>query len=323
MNENKGNSALVPAIYYCASFIYIRGSRMRREHREKFYQLLIFASALTALIVIIFIAGFIFKEGLPVFSRYGLIPTIFGVEWHPQDNVYGLWPMILGTIYVTLGALMIGVPLGVLTAIFLAEFAPRKLVPAVIRPAIELLAGIPSVVYGLFGMTTIVPIIREFARSIPHFADDPVLSSGYGIIAGSIILSIMILPTIINVAEDAIRSVPAEFKEGSLALGATHWQTICRVIVPSAKSGILAGIVLGMGRAMGETMAIIMVAGNAPVIPGSILSTVRTLTGNIAIEMAYSSGEHTQALFATGIVLFIFIMIINFTAMTLARKEVR
>lgn len=296
---------------------------MKREKIERFYQLLILASAFVALIVIVLIAGFVFKEGLPIFDKYGLGDVMFGTKWNPSSKIYGLWPMIVGTVYITLGSLIIGVPLGLLTAVFLAELTPKKFVSSVIRPAIELLAGIPSVVYGLFGMTTIVPIIRKFARSIPAFAENPALSSGYGIIAGSIILSIMILPTIINVAEDAIRSVPSEFKEGSLAMGATHWQTIYRVLVPAAKSGILAGIVLGMGRAMGETMAIIMVAGNAPIIPNSILSTVRSLTGNIAIEMAYSSGEHTQALFATGIVLFIFIMIINSFAMFLAKKEVK
>ncbi|KPU44020.1 phosphate transport system permease protein PstC [Oxobacter pfennigii] len=296
---------------------------MKREIREKFYRILLLSSAFVALLVIILIAGFVFREGLPIFSKYGLFNVLFGTEWHPQDKVYGLLPMIVGTICVTIGALVVGVPLGLLTAIFLAELAPKKLVTMLIRPAIELLAGIPSVVYGLFGMTTIVPFIRNTARSIPSIAEQPALSSGYGIIAGSIILSIMILPTVINVSEDALRSVPLEYKEGSFALGATHWQTIYKVIVPAAKSGILAAIVLGMGRAMGETMAIIMVAGNAAIIPESILSTIRSLTGNIAIEMAYSSGEHTQALFATGIVLFIFTMLINSFAMFLAKKEVK
>lgn len=294
----------------------------KRARREKAYSVILFCSALTALVVIVLIAGFIFREGLPVFEKHGLWNVVSGRKWNPTNQIYGLLPMILGTIYVTLGSLAIGVPLGVLTAIFLAEIAPLKLVNRVIRPAIELLAGIPSVVYGLFGMTTIVPLIRQLTMKVPSYAADPTLSSGYGILAGSIILSIMILPTIINISEDAIRSVPGEFKEGSLALGATHWQTIYRVIVPAARSGIMAGIVLGMGRALGETMAIIMVAGNSAIIPESIFSTVRTLTGNVAIEIAYSSGEHTQALFATGIILFIFIMIINFIAMGFTRKEV-
>jgi phosphate transport system permease protein len=294
---------------------------MKKEQREKYYKLMLLASAMVALVVIVLIGGFIFKEGMPVFAKYGLGNVFWGRKWQPSSQIYGLWPMVVGTVYITLGSLVIGVPLGVLTAIFLAELAPKKLVSLVIRPAIELLAGIPSVVYGLFGMTTIVPVIRKIARSIPAYADEPTLSSGYGIIAGSIILSIMILPTVINVAEDAIRSVPREYKEGSLALGATHWQTIYRVIVPAASSGIMAGVVLGMGRALGETMAVIMVAGNAPIVPESIFSSVRSLTGNIAIEMAYSSGEHTQALFATGIILFVFIMIINSLAMFLAKKE--
>jgi phosphate transport system permease protein len=295
---------------------------IKREKREKAYNYILFCSALIALLIILLIAGFIFREGFPIFEKYGLFHVITGKKWNPTNQVYGLLPMIIGTVYVTLGSLVIGAPLGVLTAIFLAEIAPARLVSMVIRPAIELLAGIPSVVYGLFGMTVLVPLIRTFTMKIPGYAADPTLSSGYGILAGSIILSIMILPTIINISEDAIRSVPGEFKEGSLALGATHWQTIYRVIVPAARSGIMAGIVLGMGRALGETMAIIMVAGNATIIPESIFSSVRTLTGNVAIEIAYSSGEHTQALFATGIILFIFIMIINFVALAFTKKEV-
>jgi len=296
---------------------------MKRSQREKVYQIILYASALVALIVIILIGGFIFREGLPIFAKYGFINIFWGSKWQPGQQLYGLWPMVVGSLYTTIGALLLGVPLGVLTAIFLAELAPRRLVSMLIRPAVELLAGIPSVVYGLFGMTTIVPLIRALAGKIPAYANEPLLSSGYGIIACSIILSIMILPTIINVAEHAIRSVPREYKEGSLALGATHWQTIYRVMVPAARSGILAGVVLGMGRAIGETMAIIMVAGNAPIVPNSIFSSVRSLTGNIAIEMAYSSGEHTQALFATGIVLFVFIMLVNSLAMWITRREAR
>lgn len=296
---------------------------MPRKLRERAYKIILFASALTALFVIIMIGGFIFKEGMPVFSKYGLQQVLFGGKWQPSTQLYGLWPMIIGSIYLTVGALILGVPLGVLTAIFLAELAPKRLVALVIRPAIELLAGIPSVVYGLFGMVVVVPAIRALAAKIPAYAEDPLLSSGYGIIAGSIILSIMILPTIINISEDAIRSVPAEYKEGSLALGATHWQTIYKVMIPAASSGIIAAVVLGMGRAIGETMAIIMVAGNAPIIPDSIFSSVRSLTGNIAIEMAYSSGEHTQALFATGIVLFVFIMIVNSFALWIIKRRVK
>lgn len=303
--------------------MYEAGDLMNRELRENIYKVILFASALIALLIIIMIGGFIFKEGIPIFSKYGFYQVIAGSKWNPTNQIYGLWPMIIGSIYITLGALILGVPLGVLTAIFLAEVAPKRLVSLVIRPAIELLAGIPSVVYGLFGMVIIVPAIRAFASRIPAYSEDPMLSSGYGIIAGSIILSIMILPTIINISEDAIRSVPIEYKEGSLALGATYWQTISRVMVPAASSGIIAAVVLGMGRAIGETMAIIMVAGNAPIVPNSIFSSVRSLTGNIAIEMAYSSGEHTQALFATGIILFVFIMIVNSFALWIIKRRAK
>ncbi|MCL5289920.1 MAG: phosphate ABC transporter permease subunit PstC [Firmicutes bacterium] len=203
-------------------------------------------------------------------------------------------------VHVTFGALIIGVPLSVGCAIFLAEIAPKQ-VTRVIRPAIELLAGIPSVVYGFYGLVILVPLIREIFGG-----------RGFSILGGSVVLAIMILPTIINISEDAIRAVPKEYKEGSLALGATHWQTIKKVIVPSARSGILTAIVLGMGRAIGETMAVIMVVGNVAALPESILDPIRTLTGNIAIEMGYAAGEHSQALFATGIVLFVIIMILNF-----------
>ncbi|MCR4440599.1 MAG: phosphate ABC transporter permease subunit PstC [Peptococcaceae bacterium] len=294
---------------------------LARKQRERVYETILFCSALAAAAVIILIAVFIFREGTPVFVKYGLGSVLFGVKWYPTGKVYGLWPMVTGSLCVTAGALVLGAPLAVLTAVFLAELAPQRAAAAVIRPAIDLLAGIPSVVYGLFGMTTVVPLIRTLSQNIPGCAGNPVLSTGYGILAGSIILAVMILPTIINVSADAIRCVPREYKEGSLALGATHWQTIYRVLLPAARPGILAGVVLGMGRAVGETMAIIMVAGNAPVVASSIFSSVRTLTGNIAIEMAYSSGEHTQALFAAGMALFVFIMMINTVALVFIKKE--
>jgi len=294
-----------------------------RKQREMVYEAIIFSCALAAAAIIILIAAFVFVEGTPVFVKYGLERVLFGTHWYPTGKVYGLWPMLTGSVYVTAGALVFGVPLAVLTAVFLVEVAPRRVADSVIRPAIDLLAGIPSVVYGLFGMTAVVPVIRTLSHSIPGCAEDPVLSTGYGILAASIILAVMILPTIINVAADALRSIPPEYKAGSLALGATHWQTICRVLLPAARPGILAGIVLGMGRAIGETMAVIMVAGNVPVVARSIFSAVRTLTGNIAIEMAYSSGEHTQALFASGMVLFVFIMVINTAALMFIKKGAR
>lgn len=281
---------------------------MKKLH-EFFIEKALLLSAVTAVLVVALITYFIFADGLPVMQKYGLSHFITGRDWHPLDNQFGLLPMITGSFLVTLGALIIGVPLSVGCAIFLAEIAPKQ-VSRLIRPAIELLAGIPSVVYGFYGLVILVPLIRKIFGG-----------SGFSILGGSVVLAIMILPTIVNISEDAIRSVPKDYKEGSLALGATHWQTIKKVIVPSARSGILTAIVLGMGRAIGETMAVIMVVGNVSALPESLLSPVRTLTGNIAIEMGYAAGEHSQALFATGIVLFVIIMVLNFMV-TLVPKRI-
>lgn len=281
---------------------------MKKIH-ELIIEKLLTISAVIAILVVALITYFIFADGLPVMQKYGLGHFLAGIEWRPLNESFGLLPMIAGSFLVTLGALIIGVPLGVGCAIFLAEVAPKK-VTSTVRPAIELLAGIPSVVYGFYGLVILVPLIREVFGG-----------RGFSILGGSVVLAIMILPTVVNISEDAIRAVPREYKEGSLALGATHWQTIKKVIVPSARSGILTAIVLGMGRAIGETMAVIMVVGNVASLPQSILDPVRTLTGNIAIEMGYAAGEHSQALFATGIVLFVIIMILNFMV-TLVPKRV-
>ncbi len=289
---------------------------------EKYYEKLLLASAFISVIAILMIAIFVFMEGYPVIKKVGLINFISGRQWKPLSGVFGIFPMIVGSVAVTFGALIIGVPLSLATAIFLTEFAPKK-AEAVVRPAIELLAGIPSVIYGLFGMTTIVPIIR--AIEIRHFSHQlpPQLQAGYSILAASIILAIMISPTIISISEDAIRAIPRELREGSLALGATQWQTVSRIVIPTARSGIFAGIILGMGRAIGETMAVIMVAGNTVNIPTSIFSPVRTLTSNIAVEIAYAAaGPHTQALFGTGIVLFAMIIVLNIVALKVAGKGV-
>ncbi|WP_227765507.1 phosphate ABC transporter permease subunit PstC [Zhaonella formicivorans] len=294
---------------------------MHYKAKEKAYEQILFLNAIIAVIVILLIGVFVFKEGFPVLQKVGFWQFITGREWLGTQGVFGVLPMIVGTVVVTVGSLILGVPTGLATALFLAEVAPPK-VAKMIRPAIELLAGIPSVIYGLFGLTIVVPFIRKLAALYYRGNLNPDVQSGFSVLAASIILAIMILPTIINIAEDAIRAVPREYKEGSLALGATHWQTISRVIVPAARSGIVAGIVLGMGRAVGETMAVIMVAGNSAVIPATIFSKVRTLTGNIAIEMSYSQGLHTNALFATGIILFIFIMIINLMASFIVRRGV-
>lgn len=275
---------------------------------EKIIQLFLFLCAIIAVLAVILISFFIVKEGWPVIQKVGFFNFILGRQWAPTQQIYGIFPMVLGSVYATLGALILGVPIGVGCSIFLAEIAKSK-IANMIRPGIELLAGIPSVVYGLYGLVVIVPFIRKTFNN-----------QGFSILAGSIILAIMILPTIISISESAIRSVPKEYKEASLALGASHWQAIYKVIVPAARSGIIAGIILGMGRAIGETMAIIMITGNSTLIPESILSPIRTLTGNIGIEMGYASGEHQQALFATGVILFIFIMILNVVANLIPKR---
>jgi phosphate transport system permease protein len=275
---------------------------------ERIIQLFLFLCALIAVLGVILITFFIVREGWPVIQKVGFFNFVLGKQWAPTQQIYGIYPMVLGSVLATLGALVIGVPIGVGCAVFLAEIAKPR-IANIIRPGIELLAGIPSVVYGLYGLVVLVPFIRKTFNN-----------QGFSILAGSLILAVMILPTIINISESAIRSVPKEYKEGSLALGGSHWQAIYKVIVPAARSGIIAGIILGMGRAIGETMAVIMITGNSTLIPESILSPIRTLTGNIGIEMGYASGEHQQALFATGIVLFIFIMILNVAANLIPKK---
>jgi phosphate transport system permease protein len=231
------------------------------------------------------------------------------MDWAPSRGEYGIFPMIIGSVTVTLGAAALGVPVGICGAIFLAEFSPPAM-SNIFRPAIQLLAGIPSVVYGFWGLIFIVPAVRDYIGG-----------PGLSILTGSVILGIMILPTVISITEVSILALPKQYKEGALALGLTHWQTIYSVMLPAAKSGIVAAVILGIGRAVGETMAVIMVLGNAVAVPQSVLDPVRTLTTNIGIEMGYASGEHQQALFATGIVLFIAIMILNSTAQYITRRK--
>lgn len=261
---------------------------------------LLFA-ALSAVSTLLLITLFILREGLPVVFDRGVMAFLGGVTWAPSRGNFGLLPMIAGTAVVTVGALAIGLPLGLAGAITLAELAPRR-VRLVLKPTIELLAGIPSVVYGFIGMEILVPLIRTGGA---------LGGPGYSALAASIILGIMVLPTIIGISIDAIEAVPQSYRDGSRALGATHWQTIVGVVLPAARSGIVAAVILGMGRAVGETMAVIMVAGNAVQFPASLLSPVRTLTANIALEMSYASGAHAQALFATGIVLFVVSLTLN------------
>lgn len=252
---------------------------------------------------------FIFREGWPLLHRVGIAHLLLGTEWHPREGSFGLLPMLAGSAAVTAGALLLGVPLGLCCAITLAELAP-PLLRTVLKPAIELLAGIPSVVYGFLGIVLLLPAIRRTLGG-----------PGASALAAALILAVMILPTIIAIAIDAMDAVPAALRDGSLALGATRWQTIRMVVLPAARSGILAAIILGMGRAVGETMAVIMVAGNAVLLPRSPLSPVRTLTTNIALEMGYASGDHQRALFATGIVLFVIIMALNALASLLGGRR--
>jgi phosphate transport system permease protein len=281
--------------------------RFFRIERLPEFILLVFAfSSISALALI---TVFILVQGAPIISEVGLIQFIFGMEWAPSQGQFGIFPMIFGSVVVTLGAALIGVPVGICGAIFLAEFAPAAL-RNIFRPAIQLLAGIPSVVYGFWGLLFIVPLIRNYLGG-----------PGLSILAGAIILGIMILPTIISITEVSLLALPYTYKDGALALGLTHWQTICFVMLPAAKSGIVAAVILGIGRAIGETMAVIMVLGNAVAMPQSILDPVRTLTTNIGIEMGYASGTHQQALFATGIVLFVIIMILNSTAQYITRRK--
>ena len=280
-----------------------------KTFREKTPQGLFFVIALVALAVLAIITVFIFIEGVPLIAKVGFFDFVFGMQWAPSLGQYGIFPMIVGTVLVTLGAAILGVPIAICCSIFLTEFAPRRL-SNVVRPAIQLLAGIPSVVYGFWGLIFIVPAIRNYLGG-----------PGLSILAGSIILAIMILPTVISISEVSILALPSLLKEGAFALGATHWQTIWGVLLPAARSGILAGVILGIGRAVGETMAVIMVLGNAVALPDSILAPARTLTTNIGIEMGYASGEHQQALFATGIVLLVIIMILNSVAQFAFRRK--
>ncbi len=276
---------------------------------EKIVEKVLFLCAVSSVLAVFIISFFVFYSGLPLIFRTGLGGFIFNSQWAPMQGSFGILPMIAGSIMVTLGALIIAVPLGLGGSIFLAEFAP-KFVARILRPAVQLLAGIPSVVYGFWGLIILVPFLRSYFGG-----------SGFSALAGSIILAIMILPTIVNISEDAIISIPGEYKEGSLALGATRWQTVKHVLLPCARPGVITGIVLGMGRAIGETMAVIMVTGNVASMPSSILDPVRTLTGNVVMEIGYAHGDHQQALFATGVVLFVFIMALNLLVNLRIKKE--
>ena len=269
------------------------------KYKEKIMEVVFLAAACVSILAVALICVFLFANGVPAMKEIGFADFLLGREWRPGNDIYGIFPMIIGSIYVTAGAIVIGVPIGLLTAVFLARYCPAGIYK-VVKPGVELLAGIPSVVYGFFGMVVIVPMIRNTFGG-----------TGSSILAASILLGMMILPTIISQSEASIRAVPDSYYEGSLALGATHERSVFCAILPAAKSGILAAIILGVGRAIGETMAVIMVAGNQARMPGSIFEGVRTMTANIVIEMGYAEGLHREALIATGVVLFVFILLIN------------
>ena len=280
--------------------------------REKGMALVFLFAALVSILCVGLICVFLFANGIPAIREIGVPEFLLGRTWKPGNDIYGIFPMIVGSVYVTGGALLLGVPIALLTAVYLAYFCPDGLY-RLLKPAVELLAGIPSVVYGFFGIVVLVPFVRTIS--------EPLDGKGNSIATASILLAIMILPTIIGVVEPALRSVPRSYYEGALALGATHERSVYTAVVPAAGSGILAGIVLGVGRAMGETMAVIMVAGNQARMPKGIFQGIRTLTGNIVIEMGYAAGLHREALIATGVVLFAFILIINLAFSALKRRD--
>lgn len=267
--------------------------------KEKIWEALFLLAAGFSIFAVVLICIFLFANGLPAIHKIGLFDFLFGTKWKPGNELFGIFPMIVGSLYVTALAVLFGVPIGLLTAVFLSRFCPRAL-HKIIKPALDLLAGIPSVVYGFFGLMVIVPFVR-----------DTFGGNGSSILTAGILLGMMILPTIISVSESSLNAVPQTYYEGARALGASHERAVFLTVLPAAKSGIMAGIILGVGRAIGETMAVIMVAGNQARLTGSVLKGIRTLTANIVIEMGYATDLHREALIATGVVLFVFILIIN------------
>ncbi len=279
------------------------------ENRENVIEKILLVIALSSILILGLITFFIFEQGLPLIWKVGPRAFILGERWVPSQGAFGIFPMIVSSFWVTFGALALGIPLGLACTIFLTEWSPPS-VGLVLRPAIQLLAAIPSVIYGFWGLVVLVPLVRNTLGG-----------PGLSVLSGSVILGFMIMPTIISISEDSLKVLPRSYKEGALALGATHWQTIWRVLIPAARSGIVASIILGMGRAFGETMAMIMTLGNAVKMPASFLDSARTLTTNIGIEMGYATGDHRQALFATGVVLFFIIMGLNTLAIVISGRR--
>ena len=287
---------------------------LRKRVFEKIMEIIFILCACMSILAVALICFFLFTKGIPGMAKIGIFKFLGGQVWKPGNDIYGILPMILGSVYVTGLALVIGVPIGLLTAIFMARFCPKKLYK-VVKPAVDLLAGIPSVVYGFFGMVVIVPVVRALTDALGA------RGNGVSLLTAAILLGIMILPTIISVSEAAIRAVPESYYEGSLGLGADPVRSVFKAVLPAAKSGIMAGIILGVGRAIGETMAVILVAGNNPAMPKGLLQGVRTMTANIVIEMGYAQDLHRVALIATGVVLFVFILIINLCFSIVKRRD--
>ncbi len=277
--------------------------------KESIMHTLFLICACVSILAVVLICVYLFANGIPAMAEIGFTDFLFGTKWKPSSGSYGIFPMIIGSIIVTGIAIIIGVPIGILCAVFMSHYCPKKLYRFV-KPAINLLAGIPSIVYGFFGLVVIVPIMKDLVGG-----------SGKSLLTAGILLGIMILPTVIKTTEASLNAVPRSYYEGALALGATHERSVFFASLPAAKSGILAAVILGVGRAIGETMAVILVAGNQTILPKSITSGIRTMTSNIVIEMGYAGGLHREALIATGVVLFVFILIINLCFSALKRRK--
>lgn len=278
--------------------------------KETIMHAVFFAAACMSILAVALICIFLFANGIPAIAKIGVPDFLLGETWSPNQGIYGIFPMIIGSIYVTAIAILVGVPIGLFCAVFMARFCPKWLY-RILSPAIALLAGIPSIVYGFFGLVVMVPIMQDL------------FGTGKNILTAGILLGIMILPTIISVSESTLRAVPDSYYEGALALGATHERSVFFTVLPAGKSGIMAGIILGIGRAIGETMAVVMIAGNQPIVPNSLFSGVRTMTANIVIEMGYAADLHREALIATGVVLFVFILLINLCFSLVKRREAK
>lgn len=280
-----------------------------KKYRESIMRAVFLVAACVSILAVVLICGFLFVNGFPAIAEIGPLKFLGGIIWKPKEGQFGILPMIIGSIYATAIAILVGVPIGLLCSVFMAKFCPKKLY-RILKPAISLLAGIPSIVYGFFGLVVIVPMMQNLFGG-----------SGKSVLTAGILLGIMILPTIIEISESSIRAVPQSYYEGSLALGATHERSVYCAMLPAAKSGIMAGVILGIGRAIGETMAVVMIAGNQTVIPTSLLSGVRTMTANVVMEMGYATDLHRGALIGTGVVLFVFILLINVCFSLIKKKE--